>query len=196
MISLSIPESIIPIDDNLFLEICRKNPDNRIERTPKGEILLMAPTGGETGKFNANIIGIFYIWNKLQKRGKIFDSSTAFRLPSSAIRSPDLAFITLARWNSLNQSEREGFPPICPDFVLELRSKTDKLADLQSKMSEWLEAGCRLGWLLDLENLKFYIYKPNSEVQILEGKNVVLDGENVLQEFFLSIDELLSSQEV
>ena len=96
MISLSIPESIIPIDDNLFLEICRKNPDNRIERTGKGEILLMAPTGGETGKWNFEINFFFQVWNKKKKLGFFFDSSTTFRLPSSAIRSPDLAFITLA----------------------------------------------------------------------------------------------------
>jgi Uma2 family endonuclease len=192
MISLWIPESIIPIDDGVFLEICRKNPDNRIERTKKGEILLMAPTGGETGKFNASIIGIFYIWNKIQKRGKIFDSSTAFRLPSTAIRSPDLAFISSARWTALNKWEKESFPPICPDFVLELRSKTDKLTDLQSKMEEWIEGGCKLGWLLDIENLQFYIYKPEAELQVLEGKDVVLNGEDVLPEFFLSIDELLN----
>ena len=192
MISLWIPESIIPIDDGVFLEICRKNPDNRIERTQKGEIVFMAPTGGETGKFNASIIGIFYIWNKIQKKGKIFDSSTAFRLPSTAIRSPDLAFISSARWTALNKWEKESFPPICPDFVLELRSKTDKLTDLQSKMEEWIEGGCKLGWLLDIENLQFYIYKPEVEVQVLEGKDVVLNGGDVLPDFFLSIDDFLN----
>ena len=192
MISLWIPESIIPIDDGVFLEICRKNPDNRIERTKKGEILLMAPTGGETGKFNASLIGIFYIWNKIQKKGKIFDSSTAFRLPSTAIRSPDLAFISSARWTALNKWEKESFPPICPDFVLELRSKTDKLTDLQSKMEEWIEGGCKLGWLLDIENLQFYIYKPEVEIQVLEGKDVILNGGDVLPDFYLSIEELLN----
>ena len=192
MISLWIPESIIPIDDGVFLEICRKNPDNRIERTKKGEILLMAPTGGETGKFNASLIGIFYIWNKIQKRGKIFDSSTAFRLPSTAIRSPDLAFISSTRWTALNKWEKESFPPICPDFVLELRSKTDKLTDLQSKMEEWIEGGCKLGWLLDIENLQFYIYKPEVEIQVLEGKDVILNGGDVLPDFYLSIEELLN----
>ena len=192
MISLWIPESIIPIDDGVFLEICRKNPDNRIERTQKGEIVFMAPTGGETGKFNASIIGIFYIWNKIQKKGKIFDSSTAFRLPSTAIRSPDLAFISTDRWNSLSKGEKESFPPICPDFVLEIRSKTDKLTDLQSKMEEWIEGGCKLGWLLDIENLQFFIYKPESEVQVLQGRTVLLTGEDVLPEFTLSIDELIN----
>ena len=192
MISLWIPESIIPIDDGVFLEICRKNPDNRMERTRKGEILLMAPTGGETGKFNASIIGIFYIWNKIQKRGKIFDSSTAFRLPSTAIRSPDLAFISTDRWNSLSKGEKESFPPICPDFVLGIRSKIDKLTDLQSKMEEWIEGGCKLGWLLDIENLQFFIYKPESEVQVLQGRTVLLTGEDVLPEFTLSIEELIN----
>jgi len=192
MISLWIPESIIPIDDGVFLEICRKNPDNRIERTQKGEIVFMAPTGGETGKFNASIIGIFYIWNKIQKKGKIFDSSTAFRLPSTAIRSPDLAFISTDRWNSLSKGEKESFPPICPDFVLEIRSKTDKLTDLQSKMEEWIEGGCKLGWLLDIENLQFFIYKPESEIQVLQGRTVLLTGEDVLPEFTLSIEELIN----
>ena len=192
MISLWIPESIIPIDDGVFLEICRKNPDNRIERTQKGEIVFKAPTGGETGKFNASIIGIFYIWNKIQKKGKIFDSSTAFRLPSTAIRSPDLAFISTDRWNSLSKGEKESFPPICPDFVLEIRSKTDKLTDLQSKMEEWIEGGCKLGWLLDIENLQFFIYKPESEVQVLQGRTVLLTGEDVLPEFTLSIEELIN----
>ena len=192
MISLCIPESIIPIDYGVFLEICRKNPDNRIERTQKGEIVFMAPTGGETGKFNASIIGIFYIWNKIQKKGKIFDSSTAFRLPSTAIRSPDLAFISTDRWNSLSKGEKESFPPICPDFVLEIRSKTDKLTDLQSKMEEWIEGGCKLGWLLDIENLQFFIYKPESEVQVLQGRTVLLTGEDVLPEFTLSIEELIN----
>ena len=192
MISLWIPESIIPIDDGVFLEICRKNPDNRIERTQKGEIVFMAPTGGETGKFNASIIGIFYIWNKIQKKGKIFDSSTAFRLPSTAIRSPDLAFISTDRWNSLSKGEKESFPPICPDFVLEIRSKTDKLTDLQSKMEEWIEGGCKLGWLLDIENLQFFIYKPESEVQVLQGRTVLLTGEDALPEFTLSIEELIN----
>ena len=192
MISLWIPESIIPIDDGVFLEICRKNPDNRIERTKKGEILLMAPTGAEIGKWNFELNYFFKIWNKNKKLGLFFDSSTAFRLPSTAIRSPDLAFISSARWTALNKWEKESFPPICPDFVLELRSKTDKLTDLQSKMEEWIEGGCKLGWLLDIENLQFYIYKPEVEVQVLEGKDVVLNGEDVLPDFFLSIDELLN----
>ena len=192
MISLWIPESIIPVDDGVFLEICLKNPDNRIVRTQKGETLLMAPKGGETGKWNFELNYFFKIWNKNKKLGFFCDSSTAFRLPSTAIRSPDLAFISSARWASLSQWEKEIFPPICPDFVLELRSKTDKLTDIQSKMEEWIEGGSKLGWLLDIENLQFYIYKPEVEIQVLEGKDVVLNGGDVLPEFSLSIDELLN----
>jgi Uma2 family endonuclease len=192
MIAFSIPETIVPVDDNLFLEICRKNPENQIERTQKGEIIVMTPTGGETGKWNASIIGVFYNWNRIHKLGKIFDSSTAFRLPSSAIRSPDLSFVFSARWNALQSWEKESFPPLCPDFVLELRSKTDNLKDLQSKMEEWIENGCKLAWLLDMDNLKFYIYKPSGNVQILEGKNTNLLDEDVLTGFTLSIAELLN----
>jgi Uma2 family endonuclease len=180
MITFWIPESVVPVDDTLFLEICEKNPDNRIERTKKGEIKIMAPSGGETGKWNASVIGIFYNWNQRKKLGKIFDSSTAFRLPSRAIRSPDLAYVSLARWNSLTTSERESFPPICPDFVLEIRSKSDKLIDLQLKMLEWIESGSQLAWLLDLENQEFYIYRPNKEMEMISGKEAILSGESTL----------------
>ncbi len=192
MITFWIPESVVPVDDTLFLEICEKNPDNRIERSKKGEIKIMAPTGGETGKWNASVIGLFYNWNQRKKLGKIFDSSTAFRLPSRAIRSPDLAYVSLARWNSLTTSEKESFPPICPDFVLEIRSKTDKLIDLQSKMLEWIESGSQLAWLLDLENLDFYIYRPNKEMEMISGEEAILSGESTLPDFQLFIAELLN----
>lgn len=192
MITFWIPESVVPVDDTLFLEICEKNPDNRIERSKKGEIKIMAPTGGETGKWNASVIGLLYNWNQRKKLGKIFDSSTAFRLPSRAIRSPDLSYVSLTRWNSLTTSEKESFPPICPDFVLEIRSKTDKLIDLQSKMLEWIESGSQLAWLLDLENLEFYIYQPNKEMEMISGKEAILSGESTLPDFQLFIAELLN----
>ena len=194
MITFWIPESVVPVDDNLFLELCRNNPDNRIERTQKGEIKIMSPTGGETGKWNASVIGIFFNWNRKSRFGKIFDSSTAFRLSNTAIRSPDLAFLRLDRWHSLSQAEKETFPPICPDFVLEIRSKSDSLKDAQSKMQEWIENGCKLAWLFDLENFVYYAYRPGKEVEVKSGREVVLYGEDVLDGFEFSIAEFLDEE--
>lgn len=191
MNAVCIPETVVPISDALFVELVRKNPESRIERTAQGEIQIMPPTGGETGKHNFNIAYFFQVWNRKTKKGKFFDSSTAFRLPSSAIRSPDVSFITKERWNALSQEDREAFPPLCPDFVLEIRSKTDRLSDLQAKMEEWMSNACRLGWLLDLDNLQFYIYRPGQPAETIGGIETVLKGEDVLVDFELSIAELL-----
>lgn len=190
MITLFIPETVIPIDDSKFREICVRNPDNRVERTKMGEIIIISPTGGETGNWNAELTGIFRNWNKKHKLGRIFDSSTAFRLPSSAIRSPDTAFISNLKWETLTPKEKSDFPPVCPDFVAEIRSKSHSLKDLQNKMKEWIENGCRLAWLLDISERKVYIYRPEKEMEILEGENIVLNGENILPELEFYFHEL------
>ena len=190
MITLFIPETVIPIDDSKFREICVRNPENRVERTKMGEIIIMAPTGGETGNWNAELIITLGNWNKRQKLGRIFDSSTAFRLPSSAIRSPDAAFVSNQRWDSLTPKEKSEFPPVCPDFVAEIRSKSDSLKDLQSKMQEWLENGCRLAWLLDISEKKVYIYRPKKEPEIQEGEKILLNGEDILPELQFYLHEL------
>jgi Uma2 family endonuclease len=195
MNTVCIPESVVPRNDSLFLELVRMNPDNRIERTAQGEIQIMAPTGGETGNRNFKVNYYFEAWNLQRKLGRFFDSSTAFRLPSSAIRSPDISFIAQDRWEELSKSEKESFPPICPDFVLEIRSKTDRLTDLQEKMEEWMSNGCKLGWLLDLDNLQFFIYRPGKETENLDGIETFLKGEGVLEGFELSIQDLLNDSE-
>ncbi|MCC5814074.1 MAG: Uma2 family endonuclease [Leptospira sp.] len=195
MMTFCIPETVIPTNDELFMELVRKNPESRIERTAQGEIQIMAPTGGETGKNNFTVGYFFQAWNRKSKLGKFFDSSTAFRLPSSSIRSPDVSFVTKERWNALSQADRESFPPLCPDFVLEIRSKTDRLTDLQEKMEEWMSNGCKLGWLLDLDNLQFFIYRPGREKEALTGLDTILYGENILEGFQLSIQDLLNESE-
>ncbi len=190
MITFLIPVSAVPADDERFAEICRNNPESRVERTSKGDIIIMSPTGGETGRWNMRLGFYFESWNHRYNRGIFFDSSTAFVLPSSAIRSPDIAFIENSRWNALSADKKSAFPPLCPDFVLELRSKSDSLAVLQSKMTEWMENGCCLGWLIDVENKTYYIYRRNSEMERIQGESAVLSGENVLPDFTLNMADL------
>lgn len=143
MITFLIPVSAVPADDEKFAEICRNNPESRVERTSKGDIIIMSPTGGETG-----------------------------------------------RWNWLSSDNKSAFPPLCPDFILELKSKSDVLSVLQSKMTEWMENGCRLGWLIDMENKTYYIYRENSAMEKIQGESAVLYGEDVLPDCKLSMADI------
>jgi Uma2 family endonuclease len=129
---------VIEMTDEQFYQLCRANPDVKFERSPKGELLIMPPTGGETGNCNSEIGADFVFWNRKTKLGKVFDSSTCFRLPKGGSRSPDVAWIQQARWDALTPEQKEKFPPIAPDFVLELISPTDSLQETQAKMQEYM----------------------------------------------------------
>lgn len=142
---------IIQLTDNQFYQLCRENPEVKFERNADGELLIMPPTGGETGNCNSEINADFVIWNRQTQLGKVFDSSTCFKLPNSANRFPDVAWIRKERWNALTPEEQEKFPPIAPDFVLELMSPSDRLQDTQAKMQEYIDNGVRLGWLINLK---------------------------------------------
>jgi Uma2 family endonuclease len=137
------------MSDQEFFEFCRLNRDWRIEQTCEGDLIIMPPTGGETGRRNFNLIGLFSNWVEKDGTGIGFDSSTAFKLPNGAKRSPDLAWIKRERWDALSPADREVFPPLCPDFVVELRSRSDALDTLQEKMQEYIANGASLGWLID-----------------------------------------------
>ena len=137
------------LDDRDFYEICRLNPEKRVEQTSDGEIIIMAPAGGETGIINSELNYTFVAWAKADGTGRTFDSSTCFALPNGAKRSPDLSWVKRARWNALTKEQRQEFPPLCPDFVVEIRSPSDSLAALQAKMEEYAANGAQLGWLLD-----------------------------------------------
>jgi Uma2 family endonuclease len=187
---LDIPDSIGKIDDQKFLDLCQNNPDSRIERSSKGEIIIMAPTGGETGRRNFELGLLFGKWNKRKKLGKFFDSSTAFRLPKGGIRSPDVGFVSNAKWDALSTEDKKKFPPVCPEFVVELLSDSDSLETSQKKMDEWLHNGCQLAWLIDIDENKVYIYRQNKEVEILEDLNRILSGEEILPEFTLDLKEI------
>lgn len=178
-----------PVSDREFEEFCRKNPDLKVEQTAAGEIVIMPPTGGTTGIRNFSLNVRFGKWaEKNSKKGVAFDSSTVFKLPNKAKRSPDLAWIKMERWQALSKDEQETFPPLCPDFVIELRSKTDSLKSLGAKMQEYIENGAQLGWLIDPIKRKIHVYRPNEPVEILEQPQEI-SGDPVLPKFTLKLND-------
>ncbi|MEB3825969.1 Uma2 family endonuclease, partial [Phormidium sp. CCY1219] len=164
---------IIQLTDEQFYQLCRENTDVKFERNAKGELIVMPPTGGETGNRNLEIGADFAIWNRQTKLGKVFDSSTCFKLPNGSDRSADIAWIKLERWETLTPEEREKFPPLAPDFVLELLSPSDRLKPIQEKLQEYIENGVKLGWLIDRANRRVEIYRPGRDPEILSDPAVV-----------------------
>ena len=180
----------IELTDEQFFQLCQNNRDLKFERNSNGDLVIMSPTGGETGRSNFEIAVDLGIWNRQTKLGVAFDSSTGFKLPNGANRSPDAAWITLERWESLTAEQRKKFIPLCPDFVIELRSPSDSLKTLQEKMQEYIENGVRLGWLINPVDKSVEIYRQNQEVQVLESPTT-LSGEDVLPGFILNLKEIL-----
>ncbi|MEH1839525.1 MAG: Uma2 family endonuclease [Nostoc sp.] len=180
----------IDLTDEQFFQMCQKNRDYRFERTASGELLIMPPTGSDTGKRNVKITTQLDIWNSESNLGEVFDSSTGFTLPNGAERSPDASWVKIERWNALTPEQQEKFAPICPDFVVELRSRTDSLKELQEKMQEYIENGAQLGWLIDRKNKRVEIYRPGKDVEILDNP-VSLSGENVLPGFVLHLQQII-----
>lgn len=176
---------IIHLTREQFYQLCSVNRDISLERTAKGELVLVAPVGGEGGAQEANLIAKIVIWNEQTKLGVVFSSSTIFSLPNNGDRSPDVAWVKLDRWESLSKEEREGFPPICPDFIIELRSRTDRLKPLQEKMQEYQDSGLRLGWLINPQNRQVEIYRLGQLVEVVDS--VMLSGEDVLPGFNIQI---------
>lgn len=177
------------ISDHDFFEFCQLNRDWRLELTSEGDLIIMPPTGGETGRRNFNLTMLFGIWAEADGAGIGFDSSTGFTLPNGAKRSPDLAWVKRSRWEALTEEEREEFPPLCPDFVVEIRSRSDALNTLLAKMREYLANGAQLGWLIDPLERKAYIYCPSVEVYCLEDPKTI-SGDPVLPGFILDLRRL------
>lgn len=173
--------------DQLY-ELCQSNPELRIERTAQGDLLIMPPTGGETSRRNLDLIVAVGTWAKREGSGIAFDSSGGFILPNSALRSPDAAWIRRSRLETLTAEQKKKFIPLCPDFVVELRSPTDSLSALHAKMQEYFDNGARLGWLIDPEDTRVYIYRPNGAIECLENPNE-LSGDPVLPGFVLDLRE-------
>ncbi len=180
---------VVEMTADQFFDFCQLNRDYRIERTASGEIIIMSPTGSETGNRNFDLIGQFAIWVKQDGTGVGFDSSTGFILPNGATKSSDLAWMRLEKWNSLTREQQIKFAPICPDFVVELRSPSDRLQTLQRKMQEYIDNGTSLGWLIDRNNRMVYIYRPNAEVEVLDNPDH-LRGESVLSGFVLDLSTI------
>lgn len=180
---------LVEITEDKFYQLCRHNPEVKFERNAKGEIIIMSPTGGETGNLNIEIGADFVFWNRQKKLGILFDSSTCFKLPNGANRSPDLSWIKQQRWDRLTSEEKEKFPPIAPDFVLELMSPTDRLKDIQEKMKEYIENGVKLGWLINRKKLQVEIYRQGQEKEVL-NQPTCLSGENILPEFTLNLESV------
>lgn len=182
---LNNPETA-PITDEQFYQICVANRELKLERTAKGDLIIMPPTGGGTGKRNSDINLDLGLWNRQTQLGIVFDSSTCFKLPHGGDRSPDAAWIPLAKWESLTPEQQEKFLPICPDFIIELRSPSDSLKPLQDKMQEYIDNGSRLGWLINRQNRQVEIYRQGREKEILENPTT-LSGEDVLPGFVLNL---------
>ena len=179
----------INLTDEEFFQLCQNNRDLRFERTAAGELIIMPPTGSDTGNRNFDIAVELGIWNKQTKLGKGFDSSTGFKLSNGKDVSPDVAWIKKERWDSLTPQQQNKFAPIAPDFVIELRSASDNLKLLQEKMQEYIANGVKLAWLIDRKQRKVFIYRPNCGVEELDNPQT-LTGEDILPGFVLDLSEI------
>lgn len=194
MIAIQFPQTSIELSINLtdeqFFQLCQNNRDYQFERTASGELIIMPPTGSETSKRNMDLSYQLRAWSRQNNLGVAFDSSGGFRLPNGADRSPDASWVKKERWDALTPEQKDSFAPLCPDFVVELRSKTDSLKKLQEKMQEYIDNGAKLGWLIDRQNRRVEIYRPGQDVEILQNPATV-SGEDVLPGFVLDLAEIM-----
>ncbi|MBN3878947.1 MULTISPECIES: Uma2 family endonuclease [unclassified Nostoc] len=183
---LTLKLDTVHLSDEQFYHLCQNNRELKFERTAKGELIIMSPVGGESGNREADLIIDLGIWNRQTGLGYTFSSSTIFKLPNSADRSPDVAWIQRERWQALTPEQRRKFPPIAPDFVIELRSATDDLEMLRSKMQEYMDAGVQLAWLINPQQQQVEIYRQKQDVEV-RNLPTQLSGEDVLPGFSLSL---------
>ena len=176
----------VHLTDEQFYQLCQNNRELQFERSATGELIIMPPVGGESGNREADLIIDLGIWNRQTNKGYTFSSSTIFKLPNGADRSPDAAWIEKERWQALTPEQRRKFPPIAPDFVIELRSATDDLETLRSKMQEYMDAGVKLAWLINPQKQQVEIYRQGQNVEI-KHLPTELSGEDILPGFNLSL---------
>jgi Uma2 family endonuclease len=175
-----------PMSDEDLMLFCAANDIARIEREVDGEILVMSPAGNRTGRRNAAIVSALDVWAQEDGRGYVFDSSTGFTLPDGSIRSPDAAWVTAARWDALSEPEKNRFSPVCPEFVIELRSQSDDLGTLEAKMAKWIENGAKLAWLIDPERRIVVVYCPEKQPEVHHHPAAV-HGSGVVAGFDLTL---------
>lgn len=180
-----------PFTDDELYELCAVNPELQVERDEHGKLIIMAPTGGLSGNSNGQLLFSVEMWNRLKGRpGITFDSSTGFLLPDGSLRSPDLAWMEIGRWNTLSKADKERFVPLCPDFVCEVKSPTDSLPVLMKKMNAYMANGARLGWLVDPEQRQGWMYLPGMEPEQVHGPGAELSGKDVLPGLIYCLDDL------
>jgi Uma2 family endonuclease len=179
----------VQLSDDQFYQLCQNHRELKFERTAQGELVIVAPVGGEGGSWEADLIGDLVYWNRRTKLGKVFSSSTCFKLPNGADRSPDAAWVSSERWSQLTAKQQKKFPPLCPDFVIELRSESDALEPLQRKMQEYVDNGLHLGWLVNPQQRQVEVYRANQDKQVLENPTQ-LSGEDVLPGFVFNLSLL------
>ncbi|TYQ26870.1 Uma2 family endonuclease [Pseudanabaena sp. UWO311] len=179
-------ESIFELTEEKFFQLCQKNSDLRFERSAQGDITIMAPEGSDTGMRSSDVNGHLWLWNQQKKLGFTFGSSTGFILANGAMRSPDACWILQERWDALTPEQQSKFAPICPDFVIELMSRTDTLSTVQAKMQEYQDNGARLGWLINRRDRQVEIYRIGQPIEVLQAP-ISLSGETVLPDFVLEL---------
>ena len=192
--TVSLPPTLqlsLDLTDEQFFQLCQDNQDYQFERTASGEIIIMPPTGGETSNRNIELTYQLQAWSRQNKLGKSFDSNGGFTLPNGAVRAPDASWLKLERWEALTQEQRQKFPPLCPDFAIELLSPTDSVKQTQLKMQEYIDNGALLGWLIDAKTRRVEIYRRDRTVELLENP-LTLSGEDVLPGFVLDMAQILS----
>jgi Uma2 family endonuclease len=179
-----------PLTDRQLMRLSAANPDLRLERTAAGELVVMGPTGSDMGRRNQSLGAQLWAWNHATGLGVVFDSSTGFRLPNGAVRSPDAAWVARARWEALTDAERTGYAPLCPDFVVELVSSEGDLGPTADKMREYLANGAALGWLLDPLSGRVQVHRPGRAVELLD-RPTCMEGEALLPGFRLDLSDIL-----
>jgi len=186
-------EPAIELTEEQFYLFATQNDELRIEQNSQGELEIIVPVGSGGSSRNSSLNGQLYVWNTQHRLGKLFDSSGGFHFINKATRAPDAAWISLTRWNQLTPHEQEIFSPICPEFIIELRSRTDRVKNLQAKMEEYLTNGMQLGWFIDPLQRRVHIYRAGQPAQVLDNPETVI-GDPVLPGFALNLGEIWGVQ--
>lgn len=184
---------LFELTDEAFYQLCQNNPDVKFERSASGELIVMSPVGGEGSKREADLITDLNLWNRRANLGVVFISSGGFKLPNRAERSPDAAWVSQARWHQLTPTQQRRFPPIAPDFVIELRSETDDIVTLRAKMQEYQDNGVRLGWLITPQDQQVEIYRQGRSMELLNAPTC-LSGEEIVPEFVLHLSRIFDQK--
>jgi Uma2 family endonuclease len=186
--NLKVPQHIMPLTDDQLFELCAANSELVIERNSEGELIIMSPAGGLTGNRNLKLASAVFNWNDISGLGYTFDSSTGFLLPDHSMLSPDVSWVKKEKWEKLSIKQQEKFPPLCPDFVIELCSPSDELRYVKSKMETWIKNGCQLGWLIDPREQKAFVYEDGN-VKEFSFKDM-LNGGKLMPGFSFSLSKL------